>query len=105
MPSCTRLMLSFNHFSVLPLYLPRLHHTQAPLGASEVEEDGHEGGVHQDPELLQGELFQVMLNYFIFDFDLRYYTLKMAYSSKTFSQFSNFEVPVDWRGDCPACRC
>ena len=96
---------SGNHFSVLPLYLPRLHHTQAPLGAAELEEDGHEGGVHQDPELLQGQLFQVMLNYFIFDFDFRYYTLKMAYSSKTFSQFSKFEVPVDWRGDWPACGC
>jgi hypothetical protein len=40
---------------------------QAPLGAAELEEDGHQGGVHQDPELLQGQLFQVMLNYFIFD--------------------------------------
>ena len=47
---------SGNHFSVLPLYLPRLHHTQSLLGAAELEEDGHEGGVHQDQELLQARL-------------------------------------------------
>jgi hypothetical protein len=47
---------SANHFIVLPLYLPRLHHTQAPLGAAELEEDWHEDGVHQDPELLQARL-------------------------------------------------
>jgi hypothetical protein len=39
---------SGNYFSVLPLCQLKLHPTQAHLGAAELEEDGHDGGVLQD---------------------------------------------------------